>query len=137
MSWDLHLSNLNDLLFGPNRDFQTVTGDILLQQRIMLRLRMKRGSWILDDTKDLGSNLDFALRMQQPAALEELDTLVAEALEPISDEITIADIEVKPNELDSRAVDLLIKYQKVIPAQGTEVNLDEPGILEFTIPPLG
>jgi phage gp46-like protein len=133
MAWDLQISNLNDLLYGPNRDFQTVIGDALIQQRIMLRLKMQRGSWILDETKDLGSNLNFALRMGQPAALEELDTLVAEALEPMLDEIQIAEIEVKPNELDVRAIDLLIRYRKIVPTEGAEAAV-EPSILEFTIP---
>jgi phage gp46-like protein len=133
MAWDLQISNLSDLMYGPGRDFQTITGDALLQQRIMLRLRMTRGSWILDDTKSLGSNLNFALRMGQPAALEELDTLVHEALEPISDEISIAEIQVKPSETDVNAIDLLVRYQKVVPVQGTGDSV-EPGIFEFTIP---
>lgn len=55
--------------------------------------------------------------MQQPIALEELDTLVAEALEPMSDEITVLDIEVKPSETDVRAVDLLVTFQRVLPSE--------------------
>lgn len=133
MSWDLQISRLNDLMFGPSRDWQTITGDSLLQQRVMLRLKMQRGSWILDDTKDLGSNFIFALRMGQPAAMEALDSLVAEALEPISDEIAIAEVQAKPNEYDVRAVDLLVRYQKIIPAEGTGAAFAEPSILEFTI----
>jgi phage gp46-like protein len=115
--WDLQISNFSDIVFGPSRDWQPITGEDLLKQRIMLRLRMQRGSWILDDTHDLGSNLHLSLRMQQPIALEELDTLVAEALEPMSDEITISDIEVKPSETDERAVDLLVKFRRVLPPE--------------------
>lgn len=59
----------------------------------------------------------MTLRMQQPIALEELDTLVAEALEPMSDEITVLDIEVKPSETDVRAVDLLVTFQRVLPSE--------------------
>jgi hypothetical protein len=122
MAWDLMISNHSDLLFSPNRDWQPITGEALLQQRIMIRLRMKRGSWILDDSGSLGGNLDFALRMQQPIGIEELDTLVAEALEPMSDEITISDIEVKPSEYDERAVELLLKYQRVLPPESQVVS---------------
>jgi phage gp46-like protein len=78
---------------------------------------MQRGSWILDDSGDLGSNLHFTLRMQQPVALEELDTLVTEALEPMSDEITVLDIEVKPSEVDINAIDLLVTFQRVLPSE--------------------
>ena len=122
MPWDLMISNHNDVLFGPSRDWQPVTGEALLQQRIMLRLRMMRGSWILDDSGSLGGNLHFALQMQQPVGLEELDTLVAEALEPISDEIVIADIEVKPSETDPHAVELLVKYQRILPPESQVVS---------------
>lgn len=117
MPWDLQISQFSDLVFGPSRDWQPITGEALLQQRIILRLRMQRGSWILDDSHDLGSNLHLTLRMQQPIALEELDTLVAEALEPMSDEITVLDIEVKPSETDVRAVDLLVTFQRVLPLE--------------------
>lgn len=109
------ISNFSDLLFGPSRDLQPVTGEALLQQRVILRLRMQRGSWILDDSHDLGSNLHLTLRMQQPIALEELDTLVAEALEPMNDEITVLNIEVKPSETDVNAIDLLVQFQRVLP----------------------
>jgi hypothetical protein len=129
--WDFKISEHNDLLFGPGRDWQPVTGEALLQQRIMLRLRMKRGSWILDDTGALGGNLDFALQMQQPAALEELDTLVAEALEPMSDEIIVADIEVKPSEHDVHAVDLLVKYQRVLPPESQVASI--PNVIQVPI----
>jgi phage gp46-like protein len=115
--WDLRISNFSDLIFGPSRDWQPITGEELLKQRIILRLRMQRGSWILDDSGDLGSNLHFTLRMQQPVALEELDTLVTEALEPMSDEITVLDIEVKPSEVDINAIDLLVTFQRVLPSE--------------------
>jgi phage gp46-like protein len=117
MPWDLQISNFSDLMFGPSRDWQPITGEELLKQRIILRLRMQRGSWILDDSGDLGSNLHFTLRMQQPVALEELDTLVTEALEPMSDEITVLDIEVKPSEVDINAIDLLVTFQRVLPSE--------------------
>ena len=115
MPWDLMISNHSDLMFGPARDWQPITGEALLQQRVILRLRMMRGSWILDDSGSLGGNLHFALQMQQPIGIEELDTLVAEALEPMSNEITVSDIEVKPSEYDPHGVDLMVKYQRIIP----------------------
>jgi len=111
--WDIAISDLDDLVYSPNRDFLTVSGIELLHQRIMLRLKMKRGSWIFDDTKELGSNLDFALRMNQPEAMAELDTLVVEALDPIRDEITILRTEIVPTEGNVRSLDLIIVYQRV------------------------
>jgi hypothetical protein len=131
MAWDLMISNHSDLMFGPARDWQPITGEALLQQRIMLRLRMKRGSWILDDTGSLGGHLDFALQMQQPIGIEELDTLVAEALEPMSNEIAISDIEVKPSETDPHAVNLLVKYQRILPPESQVVTA--PTVFEVPI----
>jgi hypothetical protein len=129
--WDLMITNYNDVLFGPNRDWQPVTGEALLQQRIMLRLRMMRGSWILDDTGSLGGNLHFALQMQQPIGIEELDTLVAEALQPMDDEIVVSDIEVKPSETDVHAVDLLIKYQRILPPESQVTSA--PNIIQVPL----
>jgi len=122
MPWDLAISNLDDLVFSPSRDWMTVTGIDLLHQRILLRLKMKRGSWIFDETKELGSNLDLALRMNQPDAIAEIDSLIAEALDPISDEIEITNVEVVPTPRNERSVDVVISYQRL--------NLNDAGALE-------
>lgn len=134
MPWDIQISNFNDLIFAVNRDFQMVTGEALMAQRIMLRLRMKRGSWILDDTKDLGSNLDTALQEGMQQAIDDMEGLVFEALEPINDEITIIEVQTTPNVHDTRAVDLFIKYANtVIPGQ-SQVPIPEASTLQMTIP---
>jgi len=134
MAWDLCISNFNDLVFSPHRDMQTVSGEDLLNQRIILRLKMKRGSWIFDEHKDLGSNLDFALQMDQPNAIESLEMLVAEALEPISDEIIISQVEVTPTVGEPRSLDLVLTYQRVIPPEATGIPILESQSLVLTIP---
>lgn len=146
-TWDLHISAFNDLIFGTKRDFQIVTGDHLLEQRVMLRLRMKRGSWVLDETKDLGGNLDFALRMNMPTAIDELELLVAEALEPISDEIAIESIDIyhvhsdgslhvheEGNEQTGTTLALIIEFKKVLPASQADLPILETPSLQVSIP---
>ena len=121
-------------MFSPNYDWMTTTGYDLLAQRIMLRLRMRRGSWIFDESKTLGGNLDMALRMTMPNALEELDTLVLEALEPIADEITLIETQVKPSDSDSRAVELVITYERTLPPEQSNTPILENQSLVLTLP---
>jgi hypothetical protein len=99
----------------------------------MLRLRMKRGSWIFDDARQLGSNLDFALRMNQPNALEQLEALILEALEPINDEITVGDIETAVSD-DERSINVTIKYERVAPQEQSDTPILENQFLVLTLP---
>ena len=99
----------------------------------MLRLEMRRGSWIFDETKSLGSNIHFATMMQKPQAAEALLALVVEALEPISEEITIVDIEVRETR-DPLALELIVEYSRVIPPEQTNTPLLENQFLTVTVP---
>jgi phage gp46-like protein len=111
-----------------------ITGSELLAQRIMLRLRMRRGSWIFDDTKTLGSNLHFALRMDKPQALVDLDALILEALEPISDDVQITATNIRESETDERAVELVVEFQRVLPPGQTETPIAESEALVIVLP---
>jgi phage gp46-like protein len=134
MPWDLKISRLNDLLFSPSRDWQTVVGADLLEQRIMLRLKMRRGSWIFDDTKQLGSNLHFAAAMTQPQALEEIEALVLEALEPINEEITVLAVEARSSATDESAIEVVVEYQRILSPGQMNTPMLENQFLTVTLP---
>jgi hypothetical protein len=133
MPWDLKISPLNDLLFSPSRDWQTVVGTDLLEQRVMLRLEMRRGSWIFDDTRQLGSNIHFATTMQKPQAMDAIAALVAEALEPIGEEIVIVDVDVREAR-DPNALEVTVEYQRTVPPEQTETPMLENQFLSVTVP---
>lgn len=133
MPWDLKISELNDLLFSPSRDWQTVVGTDLLQQRVMLRLKMRRGSWIFDDTRQLGSNIHFATAMQEPQALAAIEALVVEGLEPISDEVEIIDVDIR--ETDSPiTLEVVVEYRRILPPEQSETPMMENQFLVMTLP---
>ena len=94
MSWDLALSPYQDLIFSANRDLQYVDGVALVNQRIITRLQIIRGTWLFDDSATLGSRLDLVLAEDQVQGPPNIEGLVREALEPIRDEIEIENIDV-------------------------------------------
>ena len=92
MPYDLALSGNGDLVIAGNRDLAGVSGTDLIDQRIRLRLRLRRGAWVYDDAKTLGSEL-FHLSGQKPEDVQAMTgAYVRDALRSMSDEITIEDV---------------------------------------------
>jgi phage gp46-like protein len=95
MPYDLALSGNGDLVIAGNRDLAGVSGTDLIDQRIRLRLRLRRGAWVYDDAKTLGSEL-FHLSGQKAIDLQTMATAyVRDALRTMSDEITIENVIVR------------------------------------------
>lgn len=112
MAYDFALTKNGDWIFSANGDIQGVAGELLLQQRVMTRLKIVQG-WALDPTNGLlGSRLKSGLRLPQGRALRELPLMVREALAPITD-INILDVTTELVPSDSRAVLLKIVYVAV------------------------
>lgn len=90
--WDIAINHkTGDWVFTANADIQGVSGDQVVQQRILTRLRISRG-WELDPTNGtLGSRLRGDLRLPKGRAMRELPLAVREALTPM-DDITIQDV---------------------------------------------
>lgn len=80
MAWDLALSDTGDLIFGPNRDLLGVSGQELDKQRIVVRCRIPRGSFIYDEDETLGSNLHTISRYTSARQLSLAEAYVQEAL---------------------------------------------------------
>jgi hypothetical protein len=123
--WDIAMSRAGDLLFASNRDLDYVDGIELINQRIITRLRMLRGSWLFDEAGTLGSRLDLVLSEDMPEAEGDIDGLVREALDPIRNEIQIRDIHIIPQPLDriQVIVDYLWLTPDVAPLPGELIRL--------------
>lgn len=94
MAWDLAISEHGDLIFAGNRDLAGVSGSDLIEQRMRLRLKLHRGSWVYDADGNLGSNLWRLIGMRPQDANAAVNALVREALRPMANEINVADVKV-------------------------------------------
>src|SRR5262245_16609143 len=96
--FDLALAGSGDFIVAGNRDLAGVSGTDLIDQRIRLRLKLRRGSWVYDDAKSLGSEL-YTLSGQDPDAVTDMATAyVRDALRGMGDEIEIEDVVVRAGE---------------------------------------
>lgn len=132
MSFDLAIDyNTGDLLQAPNHDIQGRTGPDVYEQRIRIRLKIQRGTWLLDPTDgELGSRLLELARVSTPRALAEIEQYVREALEPMTD-ITVRDVTVQLDPENSRGVQLQISYQ---PQVDSDPDVDTLQSVSLTIP---
>lgn len=92
MAFDLALSEHGDLVFSGNRDLAGVSGVDLIEQRIKLRLKLRRGTWLYDENRTLGSQLFRLSGVSGSQASTALAAYVQEALRPMSDEIVVNDV---------------------------------------------
>ena len=131
MSWDLALGPTNDLILSPSGDFLGVQGINLIEQRIRLRLKIRRGSWVYDTDGTLGSRIDSLLSKTSQQAISEVGAFVHEALDSM-DDISVTNIEVEPSD-NGRTMVLLVGFvQNVDPDAAPFVPVDEQ-INETTI----
>lgn len=87
MAYDIAISDLGDLLFAGNRDLQGIGGEAQVEQRIKLRLRIHRGTWIYDEDKNLGSSLSELSLTSPEKAEPRVNAMVREALRPMEDTV--------------------------------------------------
>lgn len=96
MAFDLALSHAHDLIFGPSRDLLGVTGVELDKQRIQVRCKIPRGSFIYDEGGELGSNLilvprspgTMQLRLAESYAHEALDDMEGISIQSVTASMT-------------------------------------------------
>jgi phage gp46-like protein len=111
VSFDLAISDNGDLIVSGSRDLQGCSGSALVQQRIRLRLRMRRGSWSLDRKSSLGSQLHTLFGQPTEKATSAIIGFVHQALAPMADEIDVRDVTV---ELNKRQFVINIRYSERI-----------------------
>jgi hypothetical protein len=104
VAWDLSIDPITgDFVFGSIRDLVGVTGPELDAQRIRIRCRIPRGTFIHDKDKTLGSNLHLVTR--NSANMEAARTYIQEALAD-ADGISITDINMAIEEAGQMIADV-------------------------------
>jgi len=92
MAWDFGISEHGDLIFTGHRDLAGKSGTDLLEQRMILRLKLHRGEWIFDDDETLGSNLYRLIGMSAADIHGAIEPYVREALRPMDNEIQVVSV---------------------------------------------
>jgi phage gp46-like protein len=130
LSFDLAINyDTGDLLIAPNHDIQGRTGPDVFEQRIRIRLKIQRGTWLLDPSGELGSRILELSRVSSQRAVQEIEQYVREALEPM-DDITVRDVTAKTDPETQKIIMLDISYQ---PHVG-EASDDTLQSISLTIP---
>lgn len=125
MAWDMQLEGATgDLVFSPARDFAGVSGEEILRQRISIRCKIPRGTYLYDETGQLGSTLHLIPRSPSAGQVQGAEAAVLEALAPMSDEINIISVDVMKTEDNKLQVD--VNFTPV---------LSDPDVPIYDIPP--
>jgi hypothetical protein len=106
MAYDLALASNGDLIFAANRDLLGVSGTPQIEQRISLRIKIPRGSWVYDEDQRLGSRMHRALQQSPDRAMVEIPIIIREALDDM-DDIAIGEVQLRENAL---SIDIVIDY---------------------------
>lgn len=130
MAWDLALAPNGDLIISGARDLAGKSGTDLLEQRMILRLKLHRGEWSYDDNDSFGSQLYRLIGENPVKAQAQAPAYVREALRPMENEVLIDDVQV--NFDDSRSITLTLLYQ-VLDDLGGDAEQQAQEI-EITIP---
>lgn len=119
MAWDVLLDGrTGEWVFTANRDLMGIGGELHIQQRIMTRLRIKRGSFQYDVDGNLGSRLDIVTHYQPERAILEIPAYVREALAPM-EEIQVHDVTAIQNPDNPTEIQVQVSY---LPAGQTGQN---------------
>lgn len=94
MPFDLAISEFDDLLFSASGDMLGASGQALMEQRIRLRLKIIRGSWLYDSTDRLGSFLHTIPAGSLEDVQEQVEVIVRDALAPMND-IVVTGVEIE------------------------------------------
>jgi phage gp46-like protein len=130
VAWDLALAPNGDLIISGARDLAGKSGTDLLEQRMILRLKLHRGEWSYDDNDSFGSQLYRLIGENPVKAQAQAPAYVREALRPMENEVLIDDVQV--NFDDSRSITLTLLYQ-VLDDLGGDAEQQAQEI-EITIP---
>lgn len=130
MSWDLAITQDGDLLMDGNGALQGKSGTGLIEQRMMLRLKLHRGSWMYDLEDTLGSQL-YTLVGKPPASVSSMAlAYVREALRSMT-EISVDNVHIQPG---VRSISILVDYHVVDDTDTSTDTQDSEQQAIFTIP---
>src|SRR4029077_17204816 len=120
MSYDLAISEHGDLIMAGSRDLAGVSGIDLINQRIVVRLTIHRGTWFFDADGTLGSFL-YRVLGQSPQSALEIDSYVREALRPMT-EISIEEVITEYRE-ELKSLVVQVQYSQNPEVGEADVNL--------------
>jgi hypothetical protein len=107
MAWDMQLEGeTGDLVFSPSRDIAGVSGEGLLRQRVSLRCKILKDSYIYDEDGSLGSILHLVPRSPSAAQIEDAKGAVISALGPMSGEISVTNVDITVTSLNQLQVNI-------------------------------
>lgn len=126
MSWDLALSmagdlvfSPGDLIFSPSADVQGISGVDLIEQRMVMRMKLHRGSWTYDADGSFGSQLYKLMGSNPKSGAAQASAYVREALREIP-EIDIDDVSIS---FQGSSLVLIINYHVLeVSVSSDEVN---------------
>lgn len=133
MPWDLALSEHGDFIFAGNRDFAGVSGLDEIEQRMKTRMKVRRGTWVFDTQKTLGSNLFRLIGMPPNQAADSAQVFVREALRGM-DEISVTNVQTVLSDTD---ITIIVFYRVKITGDQIDAssqNLTDEQQLEITLP---
>lgn len=107
--FDLAISEFGDLMISGHGDLLGKSGVDLIEQRMLIRLRVQRGAWLYDTDKTFGSNLHRLVGTSTADASTAAIAYVREALRPMENEISVENVEVLIG--DDHSVSLSVNYR--------------------------
>lgn len=128
--YDLAISEHGDLIVAGNRDLAGVSGIDLINQRIVIRLTIHRGTWFFDVDGTLGSFL-YRVLGQAPGSALEIDSYVREALRQMT-EIAVEEVVTEYDE-DTKALAIQVFYSQTPEIGESEVSVAGGDIQTTTV----
>lgn len=112
MPWDIQQEGeTGDVVFTPTHDLAGISSEGLLKQRVIMRCRVRRGTWLYDLDGNFGSNLLQVTRSPSRSQIDATRAAVIEALEPMSDEIKIHSVDVVKK--DESAIQVTVNFSAI------------------------
>ena len=127
MAYDMAISEHGDLILAGSRDLAGVSGIDLINQRIVVRLTIHRGTWFFDTDGTLGSFL-YRILGQAPQSALEVDSYVREALRQMT-EISIEEVVTEYRE-DLKSLVVQVLYSQTPEIGESDINL--PSAIQST-----
>jgi hypothetical protein len=133
VAFDLAISHEGDLIFSANGDLSGCSGDRLVRQRAMVRLKIPRGSWLFDKDKSLGSDIYRYMGRSGSDLTAQIPLVVRQALRPI-EELEIQNVEAEINADNERQVEVLIEYVfRITPGEAASPLIPEGSGLQTMV----
>jgi hypothetical protein len=134
MAWDLAIADNGDIMLAANSDLGGKSGTDLLEQRMAIRMKLIRGSWVYDEAETLGSMLHTLIGLPPDKASATAPALVREALRAMSDEITVDDVRAFS---DAQSVQLLVFYRVLESDPDAVAGTEQTRQLQISLPLFG